>query len=100
MCVYRMCVYIYIYIYTYTYVVMPEAFDPESVTGAAGAAGAAPELVQAFGRGDDTVWKPSSSSNLYIQAFRAYPLVEIRQTAPSRAIRGSSISVSSTLHPL
>ena len=44
-------------------------------------------------------WKPSSrsSSNFSIRAFRACPLVEIRQTAPCRAIRGNSISVNSTL---
>ena len=34
------------------------------------------------------------------RAFRAYPLVEIRQAAPCRAIRGSGISVNSTLPPL
>ena len=31
-----------------------------------------------------------SSSNFSIRAFRAYPLIEIRQTAPCRAIRGKS----------
>ena len=40
-----------------------------------------------------------SSSNFSISAFRAYPLVETGQTAPCRAIRGNSISVSSTLPP-
>ena len=45
-------------------------------------------------------WKPSSSSNVLIRVVRAYPPNEIRQTAPSRAIRGNSISVSSTLPPL
>ena len=40
-------------------------------------------------------WKPSSSSNFSIRAFRAYPLIEVRQAVPCRAIRGSSISVSS-----
>ena len=47
-------------------------------------------------------WKPSSSSNFSIRAFRAYPLVEMRLAAPcraSRAIQGSSISVSSTFPP-
>ena len=44
-------------------------------------------------------WKPSSSSNFSIRAFRAYPLVETRQTVPCRAIRGDRISVSSTLPP-
>ena len=38
-----------------------------------------------------------SSSNFSIRVFRAYPLVEIRQTVPCRAIRGSSIRVSSAL---
>ena len=33
-------------------------------------------------------------------SFRAHPLVETRQTVPCRAIRGNSISVNSTLHPL
>ena len=32
--------------------------------------------------------------------FSSLPLVEIRQTAPRRAIRGNSISVNSTLPPL
>ena len=45
-------------------------------------------------------WEPSSSSNLSIRVFRAYPLSELSQTVPRRAIRGSSISVSSTLPPL
>ena len=31
-----------------------------------------------------------STSNLYIRVVRAYPLIEIRQTAPCRAIRGKS----------
>ena len=38
-----------------------------------------------------------SSSNLSILYFRAYPLREIKQTVPCRAIRGNSISVNSTL---
>ena len=39
-------------------------------------------------------WKPSSTSNVSIRAFlRTYPLIEIRQTAPCRAIRDNSISV-------
>ena len=32
-----------------------------------------------------------------IRAFRAWPSVEIRQTAPARAIQGSSTSVNGTL---
>ena len=40
-----------------------------------------------------------SSSDLSIRAFRAYPLIEIRQTVPCRAIRGDSISVICTLPP-
>ena len=45
-------------------------------------------------------WKPSSRSSFSIRAFRAYILIEIRQTVPCRAIRGNSISVNSTLPPL
>ena len=41
-----------------------------------------------------------SSSNFSIRAFRACPLIKIRQTVPCRAIRGNSISVNSTLPPL
>ena len=44
-------------------------------------------------------WKPSSSSNFSIWAFRVFTLIEIRQAVPCRAIRGDSISVSSTLLP-
>ena len=51
-----------------------------------------------FWKGGWYGWKPSSSSDLSIRAFRAYPLVEFRQTGPCRAIRGTSISV--TLPPL
>ena len=52
-----------------------------------------------FGRGDDTVGNlielkflnaSFSSSGCSNRAFRAYPLVEIRQTAPCRSIRGNS----------
>ena len=43
-------------------------------------------------------WKPSSSSNISIRAFRAYPLVEIRQTVPCRAIRGKQY-LSQQYHP-
>ena len=35
-----------------------------------------------------------------IRVVRAYPLIEIRPTAPCRAVRGNSISVNSTLPPL
>ena len=52
-----------------------------------------------FQKGGWYNYRPSSSSNFSIRAFRAYPLVEIRQTILYRAIRGSSISVSSTLPP-
>ena len=52
-----------------------------------------------FGRRDDNCWKLSSSSNLLIRVVRAYPLIEIRQTAPCRAVRGNGISVNSTLPP-
>ena len=40
-----------------------------------------------------------SSSNISIRAFRAYYLVEIRQTILCRAFRGNSISVNSILPP-
>ena len=36
-------------------------------------------------------WIPSSNSNLAVRVLQAYPLIETRQTAPCRAIRGSSI---------
>ena len=42
-------------------------------------------------------WKPSSSSKFSIPAFRAWSLVETRQTVPCRAIGGNRISVNSTL---
>ena len=42
-------------------------------------------------------WKPSSSSKFTILAFRAYYLIDCRQKAHSRALRGNSISVNSTL---
>ena len=57
--------------------------------------GAAPGV----GRGDDTVGNPHRAQNFSIRTFRAYPLVEIRQTVPCRAIRGDSISVNSTPPP-
>ena len=40
------------------------------------------------------------SSNFSSRISRAYPLLEIRQEGPCRAIRGNSISVNSTLPPL
>ena len=52
-----------------------------------------------IGRGDDTFWKPSSNSTCSIRAFRAYPLIEIRQAVPCRAIRGSRISVNGSPPP-
>ena len=48
-------------------------------------------------RGDDTVGDPHRAQ--ISQAFRAYPLIEIRQTILYRAIRGNRISVNSTLPP-
>ena len=44
-------------------------------------------------------WKPLSSSNFSIRAFRAQPLIETRQMAPRLAIRGNGISVNSTRPP-
>ena len=75
--------YIYIYIYIYTGNSPMAAIMRDAV----------------FGRGDDTVGKPSSSSNFSTRAFRACPLVEITQTVPCPAIRGNGISVNSTLPP-
>ena len=49
-----------------------------------------------FRRGDNTVGNPHRAQFLSLRA-RAYPPVEIRQTVPSRGIRGNGISVSSTL---
>ena len=43
--------------------------------------------------------EPSLSSNFSIRSFRAYPLIEIRQTVPYRAIRADSISINSILPP-
>ena len=41
-----------------------------------------------------------AASNFSTRVFRAYPLFEIRQAVPRRAVRDSSISVSGTLPPL
>ena len=38
--------------------------------------------------------------NFSIRVVEAYPLIEIRQAGPHRAIRGNNISVNSTLSPL
>ena len=59
-----------------------------------------PQARGRFRKGGRYGWKPSSSSNFSIRAFRAYPPIEIRQTVPCRAIRGNSISVNRTLPPL
>ena len=61
-------------------------------------AGQPPEKAPAgFRKGRCYVRKPPSSSHFSVRAFRAYPLIEIRQAAPCRAIRGNRISVNSTL---
>ena len=39
---------------------------------------------------------PHRAQTFQNRAFRAYPLIEVRQTVPCRAIRGSRISVNST----
>ena len=41
--------------------------------------------------------KPSSRSDLSVRAFRAYPLIGIRQPFPCRAIQADCISVNSTI---
>ena len=51
-------------------------------------------------KGEGYGWKPSSSSNSSVRAFRACPLIEVGQAVPCREIRGSSISMHSTLPPL
>ena len=61
------CIYIYIYIYIYRYRYW---LLPESLDRPAGCK---------------------------VQGYQAYPLIETRQTAPCRAMRGSSILVNSTL---
>ena len=43
--------------------------------------------------------KRSNERSKQERAFRAYPLIEIRQTVPCRAIRGNSVSVNRTLPP-
>ena len=52
-----------------------------------------------FGRGDDDYgWKPFFRAQMsQSELFQPILLFEMRQTAPSRAIRGNSISVNSTL---
>ena len=59
-----------------------------------------PCLLLLVGRGDDMVGNPRRARVSLVQASRAYPLAEIRQTVPCRTIRGNSISVNSTLPPL
>ena len=49
-----------------------------------------------IGRGDDTVGNPHRARISRFELLRAYPLIEIRQAVPCRAIRGISISVNST----
>ena len=41
----------------------------------------------------------SCSSNLSVRVVRVYPLIEIWQAVPCRAIRANCISVNSTLPP-
>ena len=82
----------YIYIYIYIYVFVPPAWG----VSRAWLRGAHRENRQGGRYG----WKPSSSSNFSIRAFRAYPLVETRYAASCRAIRGDCISGNSALPPL
>ena len=55
---------------------------------------------QEFGRGDDTVGNPHRAQISQFELFELVLLLELDKTVPRRAIRGSSISVSSTLPPL
>ena len=83
-------IYIYIYMYTYTYI--------HTYTHVQCSAWA--RLVQHSSQGgiirleahiELNIHNSScSSSDLSIRAFRSYPLVEIKQSAPCRAIRGKS----------
>ena len=57
-------------------------------------------LLTIFRKGDDTIGNPYRTQISHIRYFGAYPLIEIRQSVPYRAIRGNSISVSSTFLPL
>ena len=97
------CMYIYIYIYTHISLACLLAHSLAQLH--------AP--LRVFRQGGRYGWKPSSSSNLSIRAFRAqvpqFELFElvlflkldkqlpVEQFEASRTIRGSSISVSSTL---
>ena len=46
-----------------------------------------PHLQKAIRKGGWYSWKPSSNSDFSIIVFRTYPLIEIRQAAPCRAIQ-------------
>ena len=76
----HICVYISLSIYIYIYICLLVGGSAEN------------GLTRKGGWHD---WKPSSSSLCSNRAFRAYPLIEIRQTVPCRAIRGNSISLNS-----
>ena len=96
------CVYIYIYIYihTYTYTHIHNKVYPAGRRGVRALCRAILNVHVDIPEGGMIRLEPSSSSNVSIGAFRACPLIELRHTAPRRAIRGNSISVNSTLPPL
>ena len=53
-----------------------------------------------FAGGDDTVGTTHRAQFVKLVVVRAYPLIQIRQTVPCRAIRGNSVSVNGALPPL
>ena len=87
-----LCIYIYIYVYMYTQIL--------SFTISLIMQGCPFYWMGPFLRWEDSPRRRRGFwQGLSIRVDRAYPLVEIWQTALCRAIRGNSISVSSTLSP-
>ena len=80
------CIYVDIYIYIYTHYIPPSEGNEMSKSPPAARdshsfiqtiqtiAAARSRRTEWFRRGDDTLGKPSSSSNLSVQAFRDHPL--------------------------
>ena len=99
--VYTFIIYIYIYICKCTLKILrfcPGRPDPRGRASKQTAAETSYRVAK-YSEGGRHGWKPSSSLNLSIRVFRAYPLIDIRQTVPCRAIRGNSSSANSTLPP-
>ena len=92
-----MCVYMCMYVYAYAYIHMCIYIYTDSCNrfklGSVRSEPIPPMyIVQQYP-------SPSSSSNLSIRVFRAYPLIENNQTVIYRAIRADSISTNSTPPP-